>query len=141
MKQTHAYIYYGSTCSNEISNYFNAEIQPKDTESTINNELVDLLAQLKGFKFVASLVLELKKKKMKKSIAHFIQPNMLKQLLVGVKLMICLIPSISWLYQTSKNVLVKGLVGFWIGDSIIDHTINIWKYNTLSGSSYIKLQE
>ena len=97
MKQSHAYRYYGSTCSNEILNYFNAEIQHKDIESTINNELIDLLAELKGFKSVASLVLELKKKKnmMKKNKAHFIQPNMLKQLLLRVKLMMYLIPSIS----------------------------------------------
>ena len=27
----------------------------------------------------------------------------------------------------------------WIIDSVIDHTINISKYNYLSGSSYIKL--
>ena len=29
----------------------------------------------------------------------------------------------------------------WIIDSIIDHTISISKYNTLAGSSYIKLPE
>ena len=62
MKQSRAYRYYGSTYSNEILNYCNAEIQPKDTESTSNNELIDLLTELKGFKFVASLVLELKKR-------------------------------------------------------------------------------
>ena len=27
----------------------------------------------------------------------------------------------------------------WIIDSVIDHTISIWKYNPLAGSSYIKL--
>ena len=27
----------------------------------------------------------------------------------------------------------------WIIDSVIDHTINISKYNPLAGSSYIKL--
>ena len=96
MKQSHAYSYYRSTYSNEILYYFNAEIQPKDTESTINNELIDLLTELKGFKFVASLVLKLKKENMmKKDMAHFIRPNMLKQLFLRVKLMIYLIPSIS----------------------------------------------
>ena len=30
-----------------------------------------------------------------------------------------------------KNLLVKGGFGFWIIDSIIDHTISISKYNIL----------
>ena len=36
-----------------------------------------------------------------------------------------------------QNLLRKGLS--WIIDSVIDHTISISKYNTLAGSSYIKL--
>ena len=35
--------------------------------------------------------------------------------------------------------LGKGLV--WIIYSVIDHIVNISKYNPLAGSSYIKLQE
>ena len=29
----------------------------------------------------------------------------------------------------------------WITDSVIDHTVSISKYNSLAGSSYIKLPE
>ena len=46
----------------------------------------------------------------------------------------CFNQSILQLYQTS---LGKG--SGWIIDSVIDHIINISKYNPLAGSSYIKL--
>ena len=42
-------------------NFFDPEPQLKDTESAIKNKLIDLLSALKGFKFVATLVLEFKK--------------------------------------------------------------------------------
>ena len=42
-------------------NYLNPELQLKDTESIIKNELVDLLTELKGFKFLTTLVLEFRK--------------------------------------------------------------------------------
>ena len=35
---------------------FNPELQLKDTESAIKNKLIELLIQLKGFKFVTILV-------------------------------------------------------------------------------------
>ena len=41
--------------------------------------------------------------------------------------------------QTYKKSLGQGLV--WITDSVIDHNINISKYNALAGSSDIKLPE
>ena len=41
--------------------------------------------------------------------------------------------------QTYKKSLGQGLV--WIIDSVIDHNINISKYNTLAGSRDIKLPE
>ena len=45
----------------EILNYFNPELQLKDTESAIKSKLIELLTQLKGFKFVTTLVLVFKK--------------------------------------------------------------------------------
>ena len=42
-------------------NSFNPELELKDTESAIKNKLTDLLSQLKDFKFVKTLVLEIKK--------------------------------------------------------------------------------
>ena len=45
----------------EILNSFNLELQLKDTESVIKSKLIELLIQLKGFKFVTTLVLVFKK--------------------------------------------------------------------------------
>ena len=42
-------------------NYFNPELQLKDTKSTIKRKLIELLTQSKGFKFVTTLVLVFKK--------------------------------------------------------------------------------
>ena len=44
-------------------NPFNPELQLKDAEYAIRNKLVDLLAELKTFKFVTTSVLEFKKVK------------------------------------------------------------------------------
>ena len=41
-------------------NSFNPELQLSDSESSIKNKLIDLLTWLKGFKFVATVVLEFK---------------------------------------------------------------------------------
>ena len=43
----------------QILNSFNPELQ--DTESSIKSKLTELLTQLKGFKFVTTLVLVFKK--------------------------------------------------------------------------------
>ena len=42
-------------------NYFNPELQLKDTKSSIKRKLIELLTQSKGFKFVTTLVLVFKK--------------------------------------------------------------------------------
>ena len=42
-------------------NSFNPELQLKDSESAIKSKLIELLTQLKGFKFVTTLVLVFKK--------------------------------------------------------------------------------
>ena len=55
-KQAHA-----STYNVELLNSFNTELQLKDTESAIKSKLIELLIQLKGFKFVATLALVFKK--------------------------------------------------------------------------------
>ena len=53
-KQFYACKGYGSTHSVEILNYFNPELQLKDKESAIASKLIDLLSELRGFKFVAT---------------------------------------------------------------------------------------
>ena len=42
-------------------NLFNTEVLLKDAESAIKSKLIELLTQLKGFKFVATLVSVFKK--------------------------------------------------------------------------------
>ena len=56
---------YASIYSVEIYNSLNLELQLKDAKSAIRNKLIDLLTdslltELKGFKFVRTLVLEFK---------------------------------------------------------------------------------
>ena len=60
-KREHAFKGYASTYNVEILNSFNPELRLKDTESAIKGKLIKLLTQLKGFKFVATLVLAFKK--------------------------------------------------------------------------------
>ena len=69
---------YASTYNVEISNSFNPKLQLKDTKSTIKNQLIEFLTQLKGFNFVATLVLVFKKIKVKQSITLFIQIHIQK---------------------------------------------------------------
>ena len=60
-KQSHVYNGYTSNYNADIFNSLNPELKLTDTESTIKNELIDLLSELRGFQFVKILVLEFKK--------------------------------------------------------------------------------
>ena len=60
-KQSHAYKDYGSSYIADILNSFNPELQLKNSESAIRNKLMGLMTELKGFKFVMTLVIEFKK--------------------------------------------------------------------------------
>ena len=101
-KRSYAYKGYASTYCVKTLICFNPELQIKDTEYANRKKLIDLLTELKGFKFVTALVLEFKKKKMmiKENIAFFIQTQREKQLLVKMILMMHLNQSIVLLYQT-----------------------------------------
>ena len=61
-KREHNFKSYASTCNVEILNYFNLELQLKDTDSVIKSKLIHLFSELKGIKFVKTLVLVFKKK-------------------------------------------------------------------------------
>ena len=61
IKQTQAFRGYVSSFNVEILNSFNPELQVKGSESAIKTKLIELLTQLKGFKFVTTLVLVFKK--------------------------------------------------------------------------------
>ena len=54
-------VFFKSSYNVEILNSFNPELQLKDTESAIKSKLIDLLTQLKGFKFVTTFFLVFKK--------------------------------------------------------------------------------
>ena len=60
-KREHAFKGQASTYNVEILNSLNAELQLKDTQSAIKSKLIELLTQLRGFKFVITLVLVFKK--------------------------------------------------------------------------------
>ena len=59
---SHVYKGYASTYHVRILKYFNLELQLNNAESASKNILIDLLSQLRGFKFVIALALEFKKK-------------------------------------------------------------------------------
>ena len=57
-KREHAF---SSSYNFEILNSYNPELQLKDTESATKNKLKQLMTELRGFKFVTTLVLVFKK--------------------------------------------------------------------------------
>ena len=56
-KPEHAFKGYASTYNAHTLNFFNPELQLKDTESAIKSNLIELLTQLKGFQFATTLLL------------------------------------------------------------------------------------
>ena len=60
-KRAHAFKSFASSYNVGILNSFNPEPQLKDTQSAIKSKQIGLLTQLKGFKFVTTLVLVFKK--------------------------------------------------------------------------------
>ena len=125
-KGLHAFKGNASSYNFEILNSFNPKLQLKDAESAIKNQLIDLLSELKGFKFVTTLVLEFKRHKVmiKHHITPFIRTQKQKQLFMKVTLM---------MYSTITSNIQKtlGQGSGWIIDSVKDHNVNISKYNPL----------
>ena len=119
-KGTHAIKGYANSYNVEILNSFNPELQLKGTETAIKNKLIDLLTELKGFKFVTTLALEFKKiendgktenstfylasKEEANNMTPFIQTEKQKQILMKKTLIIYLNQSILLLYQTYKSL-------------------------------------
>ena len=60
-KQAHTFKSFASNYNVKILNSFNPELQLKGIKSAIKSELIDLLTQVKCFKFVTTLVLVFKK--------------------------------------------------------------------------------
>ena len=97
IKRYHAYKVYASIYNVKLLNSFYPELQLEYTAFTFRNKLEDLLSELRGFKFVATLVLEFRK------IGS--DERKLKQLLMRMILTMYLNQSILRLYQASKNLL------------------------------------
>ena len=95
-------------------------MQLRHTESAIKSKLIELLAQLKVFKFMATLGLVFK-------TTLFIQTQKQKKISMKVLLIMYLNQSILQLCQISKISLEKG--SRCIIDSVIDHNISTSKYN------------
>ena len=60
-KRSHAFKGFSSSHNVKILNCFDPKLQLEDTKSEINSKLINLLTQLKGFKFVTTLLLAFKK--------------------------------------------------------------------------------
>ena len=104
-KREHAFKGFASICYVEILNSFNPELQLQGTESTIKSKLIELLTELKYFKFMATLILVFKKIKSedKQSSTIFIQTPKQKEL--SVKVTLCV--SINLYYNYSKHTKTK----------------------------------
>ena len=130
MKQSQAYKGYASTYSVEISNFLNPELQLKNTESAIKNKLIYLLSRLRRFKFVTTLVSEFQKMKNDNKIIYSnFDSNSKAETIFTENDTVDVFESI---YITVISNIQKSLGqrSGWIIISVIDHNINISKYNT-----------
>ena len=100
---------------------------------------MELLTQLKGFKFVTTLVLVFKKIKNKdKAKYDNFYSTSKAEIIINESAIDDVFPSIYIKIITNIEKYLEIGSG-WIIDSVIDHTVSISEYNPLPGSSYIKL--
>ena len=59
-KLVHAFKNFAHACNSEISNSFDPKLQLKNAKFVIKNKLEKLLNELRGFKFVITLILKFK---------------------------------------------------------------------------------
>ena len=96
------------------------------------------MSQLRGFKFVTTLVLVFKKIKSKDKTKYNFYSSSKAEIIISESDIGDVFQSIYTATITNiQKSLGKG--SGWIIDSVTDHTISISKYNPLAGSSYIKL--
>ena len=110
-------------------NSFNPELQPKDTESAIKHELIDLLTNEEAF------TCDNTNFRVSRKYEVMIKQNMTQ--LIKMTLIMYLNQSILQLHQKYKKYFGKD--SGCITDSVMDANINISKHNPLGCSSYIKL--
>ena len=87
-----------------ILNSFNPELQLKDTESAIKIKLIELLAQLRGFKCVTTLVLVFKKIEIKDKTKYynFYSISKAEIIIIESDIKMCLNQCILQLQQNTK---------------------------------------
>ena len=105
-KRYHAFKDYSSSYNHEILNSFNPELQFEVTECAFKNKLIELLPELKGFKFVTALVLEFKKKQSDDKTVYnsFYWNSKAEKIINKTDINDYLNQSILQLYQTCKNL-------------------------------------
>ena len=133
----HAFKGYTSLYNVKILNSFNLELQLKDTESAIKSKLIELLTQLKGFKFVATLVFKKIESEDKTKYDNFYSSSKVEKVINESDIDDVFQSICTAIITNRQKSLGKG--SGWIIYSVIDHTISISKYNPLAGISYIKL--
>ena len=139
MKQPFTYEGYGSAYNAKILNYFNLELQLRDTESAIRNKLKDLVKEFKGFKFVKTLVLEFKKIEVDDETKYGIFSLSSKaETVINESDINDVFESIYSGTISNIQISVRKNSVFII-NSVLDHTINISKYKPLSVYSYMTL--
>ena len=129
IKLAHAFKGYASSYNVEILNSFNPELQLKDTESTIKIKLIELLTQLKVFKFVTTLALVFKKIESKnKTKYNTFYSSSEAEVIINES-------DIDDVFQSIYTTIISNIQKYlgkgsgWIIGSVIDHTISISKYN------------
>ena len=126
-KWSYAYKGCASTYNVEILNSLNPELQLKDIECTIKKKLIDLLPELRGFKFVTTLVLESKKIKSndESKYSTFSSNSKAERIINESDIDEVFEPIYITIMPNIQKSLSRDL--HWIAYSVIDHTINIWK--------------
>ena len=138
-KQSYPYRGYLSTYNAKILNSFNPEIQLKDTQSAVENKIINVLPEFRGFKFETTLVLVFKKNKNDNETKYTIFYSNLKVQTVFNE------SDIDDIFESFYTTITSNIQKY-LGkdprrniDGVIEHIINISKCNPLAGSSYIKL--
>ena len=124
-KREHSFNGYASTSNVEILNSFTPELRLKDTEPSIKSKLIDLSTQLKGFKFVTTLVLVFKKiEREDKTKYHNFYPSSNAEIMINESDIDDVFQSIyTTIISNIQKSLGKG--SGWIIDAIIEHNISI----------------
>ena len=119
-------------------NSFNPELQLKDAESAIKNKQIELLSELRSFRFVTTSVLVFKEIEGKDEIKYdnFYLSSKAEVIINKINIENVFKKAYTTIIANTQKFLGKG--SGLIIDSVIEHTISMSKYNLFTASSYIK---